>query len=88
MPEETNAAVAGETPLPPAGAMQTEGKPNGLAPALPEAPLGLTPATAAHVDWFETHVKNSVHSRDTEHFNKVHALYQALQAELRTKAEA
>ncbi len=62
-----------------------EGEPNGLPPAAPEVALGTPEEVKALREWFHFHVKNSVHSEDTTHYNNVYRMTEALAATLHSK---
>ncbi len=86
------AAVTPPPPTPPAEPMvplsavvKTVGEPNGLPPAAPEVQLQPPTEVIKLREWFHEHIKNSVHSGDTPHYNTLFQLVESLVAKIHSK---
>ena len=86
--------VAAVTPTPPntpevsvikASTVTAQGVPNGLPPAAPEVQLQPPTEVIKLREWFHVHVKNSVHSKDTPHYNALHEQIENICAKLHSK---
>ena len=81
---EDGTKIIGPAPVA-AGYTTFEGEPNGLPPAAPEVQLQAPEEVIKLREWFHHHVKNSVHSHDTAHYNNVYRMTEALAAALHSK---
>jgi hypothetical protein len=87
--------VAAVTPTPPttppvptvplSSTVTTEGEPNGLPPAAPEVQLQPPSEVIALREFKHRHIDNSVHSRDTPHYNGIVAHLEAVIAMVHSK---
>ncbi len=80
---EDGTKVIGPAPI--AEHVTFQGEPNGLPPAAPEVQLEAPEEVKKLREWFHLHVKNSVHSQDTAHYNNVYRMTEALAATLHSK---
>ena len=93
-PTSAAAPVAAVTPTPPntpdvpvikGSSITAEGVPNGLPPAAPEVQLQPPTEVIKLREWFHEHVKNSIHSKDTPHYNALHEQIENICAKLHSK---
>jgi hypothetical protein len=86
------AAVTPTPPTPPAEPVvplspnvTTQGESNGLPPAAPGVQLEPPTEVKELREWFQKHVFDSVHSKDTPHYNVLYELMQSMCAKLHSK---
>ena len=73
------------TPENQADPISVEGTSNPLPPAAPEVSLD-TPVEIVELEqWFHHRVKNTAHAQDTDHYNEVFRLKEALRLKLHSK---
>jgi hypothetical protein len=77
--------VAPTAPVTETASVTTEGEPNGLPPQAPGVSQQPVDAVIALREWFHTHISNSVHSQDTQHYNSIFQHIEAAIAKIQSK---